>query len=162
MEETANTKRQQDWRNWTIAALGLLLVILGVCSQNSQQSKPLVEGGTTATAVSLANELCTTPNEVENVVKIYYISSNTIRAFVASYRDKDVKTTENLVSKLQELLELDILGSSADMDVPATAIVSFIIARLPEPGDDIKVWLDKLEYIASGLNEAATRLSATK
>lgn len=161
MEENS-TQKKRDWRNWVIAALGIALIVLGVCGDSKEAESIAVSNGTTMTAVSMANELCSNQEEIANAAKICSVSSNSIRIFIVAYRDKQIDKTSDLVSELQNTIEMDLDKNEIAVDIPSTTIIAYIIARIPKPGEDIVPWLNRLEYMADGLYQASLILRKTK
>lgn len=161
MEENS-TQKSRDWRNWVIAILGLTLIFAGIFSGDKETESIAISNGTTMTTVSMTNELCSNKEEIANVAKICSVSSNSIRVFIAAYRDKQIDKTSDLVSELQNTIEMDLDKNEIVVDIPSTTIIAYIIARIPEPGADVILWLNRLEYMADGLYQASLILNKTK
>ena len=161
MEET-DTQKKRDWRNWVIAILGLTLIFAGIFSDNKETESVAISNGTAMTTVSMTNELCSNEEEIANVAKICSVSSNSIRIFIAAYRDKQIDKTADLVAELQTSIEMDLDKNEIVVDIPSTTIIAYIIARIPGPGDDVILWINRLEYIADGLYQASLILNKTK
>lgn len=161
MEENS-TQKSRDWRNWVIAILGLTLIFAGIFSGDKETESIAISNGTTMTTVSMTNELCSNEEEIANVAKICSVSSNSIRIFIAAYRDKQIDKTYDLVAELQNTIEMDLDKNEIVVDIPSTTIIAYIIARIPEPGEDVILWLNRLEYMADGLYQASLILNKTK
>lgn len=161
MEENS-TQKNRDWRNWVIAILGLTLIFAGIFSGDKETESIAISNGTTMTTVSMTNELCSNKEEIANVAKVCSVSSNSIRIFITAYRDKQIDKTSDLVAELQNTIEMDLDTNEIVVDIPSTTIIAYIIARIPEPGEDVVLWLNRLEYMADGLYQASLILSKTK
>lgn len=146
-------------QNWIIAILGLALIAIGAMNGSDNNKGEEIKLGASITAISLAKELCETNEELNKVSYVYLKSSEVIKAFVVAYRDKDVKDLSLLVSELQIALEDKFVEDGLTPDVPTTAVLTYIIAKIPEPDSDINMWLDKLSYLAEGLYYASEELN---
>lgn len=154
-----DTQSKFHIQNWIIAILGLALIALGAMNGSDDHKGEEIKLGASITAISLAKELCETNEELNKVSYVYLKSSEVIKAFVVAYRDKDVKDLSLLVSELQVAIEDKFVEDGLAPDVPTTAVLTYIIAKIPEPNSDINTWLDKLLCLAEGLYYASEELN---